>query len=86
LGDPVGKHVLGLAPAADPGGQRDGGIEVRAGNVPGGKTMTMTMSTAPMASGGITPGVFGMTVQPMVRTRKKVPMNSAIYLRITGVT
>src|SRR6267143_1873254 len=42
----------------------------------------MTMSTAPMASGGITPGAPGMTVQPMVRTRKKVPMNSAIYLRM----
>src|SRR6185369_11329483 len=42
----------------------------------------MTMSAAPMARGGMTPGAPGMTVQPMVRTRKKVPMNSAIYLRI----
>src|SRR6266567_4471745 len=42
----------------------------------------MPISAAPMASGGITPGAPGMTVQPMVSTRKKVPMNSAIYLRI----
>src|SRR6266404_9403100 len=39
------------------------------------------MSAAPIASGAITPAAPGMTVQPMVRTRKKVPINSAIQER-----
>src|SRR5438552_5941513 len=43
---------------------------------------TMTMSAAPIASGAITPAAPGMTVQPTVRTRKNVPINSAIYLFI----
>src|SRR5262249_8926812 len=43
----------------------------------------MTISAEPMARGAITPGVPGMTVQPMVSTRKKVPMNSAIYFFIS---
>src|SRR5881392_501896 len=42
----------------------------------------MTMSTAPMASAGMTPAAAGMTVQPTVRTRKKVPINSAMYFLI----
>src|SRR6266404_8263593 len=42
----------------------------------------ITMSAAPMAKGGITPGDPGMTVHPIVSTRKKVPMNSATYFRI----
>src|SRR5437879_5992631 len=42
----------------------------------------MTISAAPMASGGMTPAALGMTVQPMVSTRKKVPMNSVMYLRM----
>ena len=42
----------------------------------------MTMSTAPMASAGMTPAAAGMTVQPTVRTRKKVPINSAKYFLI----
>src|SRR5215469_16427791 len=40
------------------------------------------MSAAPMASGAITPAPPPTTVQPTVRTRKNVPMNSAIYLFI----
>src|SRR5579862_9388241 len=40
----------------------------------------MTMSDAPIASGAMTPGAPGMTVQPTVSTRKKVPMNSVRYL------
>src|SRR6266436_5967166 len=40
------------------------------------------MSTAPMASAGITPVAAGITVQPTVRTRKKVPINSAMYFLI----
>ena len=42
----------------------------------------MTMRTAPMASAGMTPAAAGITVQPTVRTRKKVPINSAIYFLI----
>src|SRR6185503_14973737 len=38
------------------------------------------MSAAPIASGGITPPPPPMTVQPIVSTRKNVPMNSAMYL------
>src|SRR5438874_11919437 len=44
---------------------------------------TITMSAAPMASGAITPLPAPITVQPIVRTRKNVPMNSARYLFIT---
>src|SRR4051794_41870924 len=33
-----------------------------------------------MASGAITPAPPPIPVQPIVRTRKKVPMNSAMYL------
>src|ERR1700693_2935252 len=43
---------------------------------------TMTMSEAPIASGAMTPAAPGMTVQPTVRTRKNVPINSAMYLFI----
>src|SRR5204863_410338 len=43
---------------------------------------TMTMSAAPMASGAMTPAPAPIPVQPIVRTRKKVPMNSAMYLFI----
>src|SRR6266550_3869057 len=42
----------------------------------------MTMSAAPMASGAMTPAPAPIPVQPIVRTRKKVPMNSAMYLFI----
>src|SRR6476469_5629352 len=42
----------------------------------------MTIRAAPIASGAITPDAAGMTVQPTVRTRKKVPMNSATYFFI----
>ena len=44
----------------------------------------ITISAAPMASGGMTPAAPGMTVQPTVRTRKKVPMNSVRYLFMVG--
>src|ERR1700760_259725 len=42
----------------------------------------MTIKAAPIASGAIfcAPGLI--TVQPMVNTRKKVPMNSTTYLFI----
>src|SRR5450755_2832899 len=43
----------------------------------------ITMSAAPMASGAITPAPAPITVQPTVRTRNKVPMNSAMYLFIS---
>src|SRR6185295_13059976 len=43
---------------------------------------TITMRTAPMASGAI--GVPPNTDSPIVRTRKNVPMNSVRYL-FTGV-
>src|SRR6516164_1927695 len=36
----------------------------------------MTIRTPPMASGAMTPAALGMTVQPIVRTRKNVPINS----------
>src|SRR4051794_24394399 len=42
----------------------------------------MTMSAAPMASGAITPAPAPMPVHPMVKTRKNVPINSAMYLFI----
>src|SRR5688572_6960878 len=42
----------------------------------------MTMRAAPMASGAITPVPAPIPVQPIVRTRKNVPMNSAMYLFI----
>src|SRR5262249_7313200 len=35
---------------------------------------------APIASGAITPVPAPITVHPIVRTRKNVPINSAIYL------
>ncbi len=41
---------------------------------------TMTMSAAPIASGAITPEPAPIPVQPIVRTTKNVPMNSAMYL------
>src|SRR5687767_16037928 len=40
---------------------------------------TITMSAAPMAIGATTPAPV-ITVQAMVRTKKKVPTNSATYL------
>src|SRR6516165_2359454 len=42
----------------------------------------MTISTAAIASAGITLGRPGITVQPIVSTRKNVPMNSVRYLPI----
>jgi hypothetical protein len=42
----------------------------------------MTMSVAPIASGAITPAPAPIPVQPIVKTRKNVPINSAIYLFI----
>src|SRR4051794_9038460 len=46
---------------------------------------TMTIRAAPIASGAITPAGAPMPVQPIVRTRKNVPMNSAMYLFISGM-
>src|SRR3982074_3422966 len=40
----------------------------------------ITMSAEPIASGANGPAPWPMTVHPMVRTRKKVPMSSATYL------
>ena len=37
-----------------------------------------------MASGGMTPGPAAMPVLPIVKTRKKVPMNSVQYLRMVS--
>src|SRR5581483_10717588 len=46
---------------------------------------TITISAEPMARGAITPGAAGMTVQPTVNTRKKVPINSATYFLISAL-
>src|SRR5260370_733309 len=43
----------------------------------------ITMSAEPIASGASGPAPWPMTVHPMVRTRKKVPINSATYLFMT---
>src|SRR4051812_32395728 len=43
----------------------------------------ITINAAPIASGAMTPAGAPIPVQPIVRTRKKVPMNSAMYLFIT---
>src|SRR4029453_6271089 len=43
---------------------------------------TMAVSVTPIASGAR--GAFARTVLTIVKTRKKVPMNSAAYLRIVG--
>ena len=42
----------------------------------------IAISTAPMASGAITPGAAASPVQPIVNTRKNVPMNSTAYWRM----
>ena len=39
----------------------------------------------PIASGGMTPGPAAIPVLPIVRTRKKVPMNSVRYLGKSSV-
>src|SRR5258705_8739234 len=41
------------------------------------------MSAEPIASGANGPAPWPMIVHPMVRTRKKVPMNSAKYFFMT---
>jgi hypothetical protein len=41
----------------------------------------MAASTAPMANGAS--GARDSPVQQTVKTRKKAPMNSAVYLRMT---
>src|SRR6267143_4853301 len=43
---------------------------------------TLTLKAAPLARGPMTPAPAPIPVQPIVRTRKKVPMNSAMYLFI----
>src|SRR5580698_7910330 len=40
----------------------------------------ITMRAEPIANGASAPAPLPMTVHPTVRTRKKVPINSAIYL------
>src|SRR5713101_2510635 len=40
----------------------------------------ITMSAEPIANGANAPAPLPITVHPMVRTRKKVPINSAMYL------
>src|SRR4029453_16232221 len=42
----------------------------------------IAISTAPIASGAITPGAAASPVQPIVNTRKNVPMNSTAYRRM----
>src|ERR1700730_17942020 len=44
------------------------------------------MRAEPIASGGMTPLPPLITVHPMVRTRKKVPINSTTYLFIAALT
>src|ERR1700750_1576761 len=43
---------------------------------------TITISTAPLASGAI--GSWAVTTSPMVSTRKKVPISSVVSLRVIG--
>src|SRR5258708_38682637 len=43
------------------------------------------MSAEPIASGASGPAPWPMTVHPMVRTRKKVPINSATYFCINSL-
>src|SRR4030095_10332098 len=43
---------------------------------------TITMSAEPIANGANAPAPLPMTAHPMVRTRKKDPINSAMYLFI----
>src|ERR1700722_4266528 len=43
------------------------------------------MSAEPIASGANGPAPWPMTVHPIVRTRKKVPMNSARYFCINNL-
>ena len=50
-----------------------------------GTFFLMTISTEPIASGGMTPSHPLITVQPMVVTRKNVPMNSTRYF-IVGLS
>src|SRR5258708_27990658 len=45
----------------------------------------ITMSAEPIASGANGPAPWPMTVHPMVRTRKKVPINSARYFCINNL-
>src|SRR6267378_5338160 len=45
----------------------------------------ITMSAEPIASGANGPAPWPMTVHPIVRTRKKVPMNSARYFCINNL-
>src|SRR5215475_15397275 len=46
---------------------------------------TITMSAEPIANGASAPAPFPMTVHPMVKTRKNVPTNSAMYLFMAGL-
>src|SRR6267378_866298 len=45
----------------------------------------ITMSAEPIASGASGPAPWPMTVHPIVRTRKKVPINSARYFCINNL-
>src|SRR6267143_1650497 len=45
----------------------------------------ITMSAEPIASGAKGPAPWPMTVHPIVRTRKKVPINSATYFFINNL-
>src|SRR3989338_1802412 len=45
---------------------------------------TITMRAAPIANGASAPAPAPMTVQPIVSTRKNVPMNSVRYLFMAG--
>src|SRR5580765_3422845 len=45
----------------------------------------ITISAEPIANGANAPAPLPMTVHPMVRTRKKVPINSAMYLFIADL-
>src|SRR5260370_7671000 len=45
----------------------------------------ITMSAVPIASGANGPAPWPMTVHPMVRTRKNVPINSARYFCINNL-
>src|ERR1700722_13490499 len=46
---------------------------------------TITMSAEPIASGASGPAPWPITVHPIVRTRKKAPMNSARYFCINNL-
>jgi hypothetical protein len=66
--------------AATPAPKNSASIVIRPGDVSADEDHDHQRRA--IASGAMTPLAPGITVYPMVRTRKKVPMNSVKYLFI----